>query len=214
MQLTMEGSKYMPTETFFNLPPEKQSRIIEAATKEFAEKGYCGGYIQEIATKAGVAKGSIYQYFNNKEDLFFYLYDMAVDNQIKNLTQFVHNCETLTFFDSLKVLFRAGLRFAEDNPDLYQIYQSFKNGTSPKIREQFNDKIEILWRQQYKYLLKEATEKGVLRKDLSLDLAAFVVYTLINRFSEFLVKNDNMSGDNKQAYLEQCLEIVRNGIKA
>lgn len=56
--------------TFDNIPEEKRRRIIEAATMEFAKKGYHDASISSIAAKAQISVGSVYKYFENKQDLF------------------------------------------------------------------------------------------------------------------------------------------------
>lgn len=57
---------------------EKQRRIIEAAARVFARKGYSGTLMADIAVEAGVGKGTVYQYFSSKEDLFFEVFDWYV----------------------------------------------------------------------------------------------------------------------------------------
>ncbi len=51
--------------------PEKKNRIIAAAITTFAQKGYAGTRIVEVAQAAGIGKGTIYEYFRSKEELFF-----------------------------------------------------------------------------------------------------------------------------------------------
>ena len=50
---------------------KKKKRIIQAAADIFAKKGYSGAAVSDIATQADVGKGTIYEYFDSKEDLFF-----------------------------------------------------------------------------------------------------------------------------------------------
>jgi AcrR family transcriptional regulator len=64
----------MPKETFFNLNEEKQEKVMRSAISEFLKHGFEKGNIGDIAKNAGVAKGSIYQYFENKRELFLYKY--------------------------------------------------------------------------------------------------------------------------------------------
>ena len=59
-----------PQKTFLTLPEGKQARLLETATEEFAAQGYQKASINRIVEKLGIAKGSIYQYFRNKEHLF------------------------------------------------------------------------------------------------------------------------------------------------
>ena len=63
----------MPKQTFFNLPDEKRERIIQCAVAEFAQKGYRQASISQMVQEAGIAKGSFYQYFEDKDDLFLHI---------------------------------------------------------------------------------------------------------------------------------------------
>lgn len=64
----------MPTETFFNLPKEKQERILAAANKEFSRVSLNEASIANVIKEAGISRGSFYQYFADKEDLFYFLF--------------------------------------------------------------------------------------------------------------------------------------------
>ncbi len=77
----------MPTEVFFRLSPEKRQAIIDAAIEEFGEKGYNNASTNRIVTKVGIAKGSLFQYFKTKDDLYFYLMDTAVRNIYAQMEQ-------------------------------------------------------------------------------------------------------------------------------
>lgn len=65
----------MPKKTFLNLQPAKQRNIVYSALLEFTNKGYSQGSIGTIAEYAKVAKGSFYQYFEDKLDFYIYLTD-------------------------------------------------------------------------------------------------------------------------------------------
>ncbi len=63
----------MPKPTFFNLPEEKRKKIVNAAVDEFAEYGFEAASINRIVANSGIAKGSFYQYFKDKQDVFMHL---------------------------------------------------------------------------------------------------------------------------------------------
>ena len=63
----------MPTPTWNRLPAARRDAIVAAAEAEFAENGFSRGSLNVIAREAGVAKGSLFQYFTDKLDLFAYL---------------------------------------------------------------------------------------------------------------------------------------------
>lgn len=65
----------MPTKTFFNLQDEKKNKIIEASKNEFSRYSFYDASINRIIKEAGISRGSFYQYFDNKEDLFIYILD-------------------------------------------------------------------------------------------------------------------------------------------
>lgn len=69
----------MSKETFLRLPEEKRTRFLEAAWEEFTHVRFADASINQIVRRAGIPRGSFYQYFENKEDLFRYLLDTIRD---------------------------------------------------------------------------------------------------------------------------------------
>ena len=72
----------MCTETFLRLPEEKRRRFLDAAWEEFAGARFTDVSINQIVRRAGIPRGSFYQYFADKEDLFAYLLE-EVRNHVK-----------------------------------------------------------------------------------------------------------------------------------
>lgn len=66
----------MPKQTFFNLAKNKQDVLIDAAIKEFSRVPLSEASISNIIAIADIPRGSFYQYFENKEDLFFYIFSI------------------------------------------------------------------------------------------------------------------------------------------
>ena len=62
----------MPKQTFYKLPQEKQERILAAAKREFTQVRYSDASINQIVREAGIPRGSFYQYFEDKKDIFVY----------------------------------------------------------------------------------------------------------------------------------------------
>ncbi len=70
----------MPRKLFYELDKQKQLTITQAALSEFAEKSYHESSTNSIVKKAGIGKGSLFKYFSNKEDLYFYIVDYIIDD--------------------------------------------------------------------------------------------------------------------------------------
>ncbi len=79
----------MPRDTFLRLPQEKRERILEAAWREFEAVPFADASINRIVRAAGIPRGSFYQYFEDKTDLFRHLlremYAFMMDGFLKTL---------------------------------------------------------------------------------------------------------------------------------
>jgi AcrR family transcriptional regulator len=72
----------MPSETFNNLPSLKRERIIQKCYEEFSVNSYREASISKIVSDLGIAKGSIYKYFKDKQALYFYMIEQAVQTKL------------------------------------------------------------------------------------------------------------------------------------
>lgn len=70
----------MPKSTFFRLADEKRHRLVKAAYEEFARAPFNEASISNIIKDAGIPRGSFYQYFDDKADVYFYLMDRMKDS--------------------------------------------------------------------------------------------------------------------------------------
>ena len=75
--VTEQGVRVVPTSTWERLPEARRQAVTKAAQDEFAVRGFSGGSLNVIAREAGVAKGSLFQYFRDKQDLYAYLSEQA-----------------------------------------------------------------------------------------------------------------------------------------
>ena len=82
---------------FFDLNKEKQDRMINAALKVFALKGYRHASTDEIVKEAMISKGLLFHYFTNKIGLYLFIYDYSVRFMSLELNSFVSKSETNLF---------------------------------------------------------------------------------------------------------------------
>ncbi len=81
----------MPKETFFGIDKEKQNRIIQAAIKVFSSHNYNDSSINEVIKLAKIPRGSFYQYFENKEDLYNYYFHTLKKNSQRDLIRSIQH---------------------------------------------------------------------------------------------------------------------------
>ena len=99
----------MPKDTFYNLREDKKKRIIDICLEEFANNEYAIVSISKIVKRAEIAKGSFYQYFDNKLDLYRYIISYISD---KKRGYLVSNYEgDGDFYDELKNSIIMGAKF-------------------------------------------------------------------------------------------------------
>jgi AcrR family transcriptional regulator len=79
----------VPKQTFFNLHQDKRKKLIESAEIEFTRVPLFEASIANIIKMAGISRGSFYQYFEDKDDLYFYLLEAKLNNAKKNFIGFL-----------------------------------------------------------------------------------------------------------------------------
>lgn len=77
----------MPTPLFLGLNTEKQKAILSAGISEFANYGYENSSTNRIVKKAGISKGSLFNYFPSKEDFYFYVLDELTNALVSSLEE-------------------------------------------------------------------------------------------------------------------------------
>jgi AcrR family transcriptional regulator len=102
-------------DTWWNLPEDKRRRITRAALAEFGTRGFSTGSLNVIAREAGIAKGSLFQYFDDKLDLFVTVCEAAAASTKAAALEGV-DLEEAPYFDSVRVLVANWLRFFRKNP--------------------------------------------------------------------------------------------------
>ena len=75
-------------EKFFNLPVEKQERIINAGYRVFSQNSYKKSPMSEIADAAGISKSLLFHYFLNKKELYMFLWDNCAKTTVQYLTEY------------------------------------------------------------------------------------------------------------------------------
>lgn len=80
----------MPKQTFDKLPQEKQERILAAAKKEFTQVRYSDASINQIVKEAGIPRGSFYQYFEDKKDIFLCFLQDYKKEMLNGFARYIH----------------------------------------------------------------------------------------------------------------------------
>jgi AcrR family transcriptional regulator len=118
---------------FAALPSEKQDRIINAAMKEFVRKGYEHASTNEMVKGAGISKGLLFHYFNNKKELFLSLYDYGVEKIMSSLYARI-NLEEKDFFIRFRQNQQLKWGLLMQYPELFEFLQAAYVETASDIK--------------------------------------------------------------------------------
>lgn len=94
----------MPRTTYYNLPPEKRTRIHEAILNEFSRVSFHQASINRIIQEANIPRGSFYQYFSDKQDCLDSVLLSYRDAFIERLQIILNSKENL--FDSIRLVYK------------------------------------------------------------------------------------------------------------
>lgn len=128
---------------FLSLDSEKQDRIINAAIKEFAQKGYDNASTNEIVKEAGISKGLLFHYFKNKKLLFLFLFDYCYNLVADEFYKKVDLTER-DFFKRIRQAVLIKMDLQTQYPDILTFIQEAFMQDSPEIKDEFDKKKQEL----------------------------------------------------------------------
>ncbi len=205
----------MPKETFFNLPPDKREMVFQAAVEEFAAHPYPQASVNRIVGRAGIAKGSFYQYFEDKKDLFLYCLSRMGEEKMGYLAPVLKNAPQMPFFDLLRELYLRGLRFAVEHPPYMEIGRRLLATRGTPIYEEVKAYSQQQGQRFFADLLRRAIERGDVRPDADVSLLAYLIAGLNTLLTEYYVEHVTDGHEERmQQTVEQFLDLLRFGIGA
>jgi TetR/AcrR family transcriptional regulator len=167
----------MAKPTFKNLNPEKKRHFLDAAFNEFALHDYHSSSISLIVANLGIAKGSVYQYFADKSDLYFHLLDLATTYKLDSLEERTKLlAPTAGFFELHRCIILGGAAFDFRNPRYsLLIMNAMKEPPTPEL----GDLAEDLSRRSAEFLESFVLD-GVNRREVRHDLDSLLVVHVVN----------------------------------
>lgn len=212
----------MPSQRFFNLPDAKRQRFIDAALEEFGNYSYDSASVSRMVKTLGIAKGSVYQYFENKKAIYFYLIDYIRDKRLALLQQTIA-AGNGDFFASYQHIFNASLQ-----ADISQPLESrFLANISREWNHAELGPVHIIIRRDIikavDELIQQAMSKGEIDASYDSHLLAFLLvnstlsiidYDAIRGLSGAADEQQTELAANhaaSQATAQQILQVLRDG---
>jgi AcrR family transcriptional regulator len=167
----------MPKSTFFRLPDERRELVADEAIAEFAERSYSEASLSRIARRTDIAKGSFYQYFENKLDLYRWL---LTDEAPRKRREFVGvvNFEG-DFWEGLETFVERGMAFLVEHPGLARLAAAAADPTAIAEVRGLHLSICEAGIVELRALLQKGIKAGAISRELDLDVVTRLVSTVI-----------------------------------
>jgi AcrR family transcriptional regulator len=161
----------MPTVTWARLDGERRRAVLGAAEEEFAAHGFSGGSLNVVAKRAGVAKGSLFQYFADKRDLYAYVTDQASQRVRAYMEAQIHALDSSRpFFDFLTDLLDAWVAYFADNPRERALHAAASFEVDTDARVSVRAVVHRHYLDVLRPLVRDAQARGDLRGDADIDM--------------------------------------------
>lgn len=204
----------MPNDTFFNLPAEKRNKLTSVAVQAFAHAYYHDVSVDAIVNAAGIPKGSFYQYFQNKADMYRYLIRYADDAKIERLKAVFAAIGRLGFTEFLRTLFLEGARIDREQPALANLRNRFIFEGDDKMHK---DLMEDSVRKSNELLadvLREYIKRGEVREDIDIELSAHIITVSTMTIIRYYLNGIDFNNEGAvMDVVDRMLSIIENGVK-
>ncbi|HVI48997.1 MAG TPA: TetR/AcrR family transcriptional regulator [Chitinophaga sp.] len=172
-------------QTFLNLPVKRQQAIINTAVEEFALKEYESASLSTIVQKLGLAKGSFYRYFRNKEILYRYLMNYAIEFRLEKEKDLLQE-PVKDFFDLLIENFKAKIKFDLEYPVLSGFLYNVAHEKNSDELGNIQEYVTMKMMNPLIRILKEKIRQGQIRDDISPELMAVHVLQVQHALYDYL----------------------------
>ena len=175
---------------------DKYYRIIQAATKVFAKKGFFHAKVSDIAKEAKVADGTIYLYFDNKDDILISLFEEQMKAVLENMIQEISQEKDAV--RKIEKFALTHLRLIELNKNMAEIIQ-VELRQSTKFMKEYKNESFLQYLNLIGDIIREGQEKGIIRKSVIPDIAKRAFFGALDEMSRFWVLSSHKKYDIETA---------------
>ncbi|MDO3681116.1 TetR/AcrR family transcriptional regulator [Paenibacillus ehimensis] len=188
---------------------EKYNLILDAALKVIAENGYHNAQVSRIAKEAGVADGTIYLYFKNKEDILISLFQKKLGDLVAQFHSSIN--ETDSADEALRKICEIHYTMLEQNVDLAFVTQIELRQSSLELRKEIGLVVKT-YIELIEKVLRQGIEEGIFRANLDVKLTRLLVFGSMDEVvTSWLIAGRKYS---LAAQVDKTVEFFIQGLKA
>ena len=191
---------------------DKRERILSAALKVFADRGFYNAKVSEVAREAGVADGTIYLYFRNKDDLLISLFEDRMEYLI---TRLVEELERVggSAVDRIRRMVFMHLSIAHESPDLAEFITVELRQSGKFIKDYENPKF-LSYLKVLRDLVEEGQAEGTLLPNIDARATVRAVFGALDEVLLTLTLASRHRSVDIEIAAEQLSNLFLHGMKA
>lgn len=181
-------------EKFEALSSEKKKCIVNASMQEFTRGGYEKSSMNTIVTTAGISKGSLFYYFDNKKLLYLYLLEVCEQLILETAAEGIRE-EDQDFISRISRNVKGNIMLLREYPLIYGFMRSCKSEESLKVKEEieiFKEKsTDTLFGKLYKNI-----DRSLFKNDIDIDLSIYTIKTTMFQIVHDYLRTSNIEKDD------------------
>lgn len=190
-------------------PKGKYEKILKAAIKVFAKNGFHNSKISQIAKEAGVADGTIYLYFKNKDDILIRLFEEKLDEINNDLRNELENIRDPR--EKFQIFIRKHLSTVERNRNLAEVISVELHQSHKFMKEyhpeKFGEYLNII-----SGIIREGKEAGIFRSDLMPGVIKRTIFGALDEMVLYWVLTPSPKYDLKTV-IDQVTDFFLRGLE-
>ena len=175
---------FMKNNTNATRSEDKHQRIIKAALKVFAKKGFYNSKVSEIAKEAEVADGTIYLYFKNKDDILISVFETEMKKMINNMKKELSASKDP--IEKVRMFAFQHLNMITENQEWAEVAQVELRQSTKFMREYVKDHYAD-YLNLFAYIVREGQEKGVFKEDINTGIAKRAFFGALDEMGRYWV---------------------------
>jgi TetR/AcrR family fatty acid metabolism transcriptional regulator len=184
----------------------KKDLIINAAIQIFAEKGFYNAKVADVARKAGVADGTIYLYFKNKDDILISLFETKMEEILHRFKTIVNT--KASAIEKINHFIQLHFQLIEEDQNLAEVFQVELRQSSKFLKDYHNQKF-IDYLNIIGNILHEGQESGVFRPDFRIYTLKLAIFGALDEIARQWILSEEPKFNLKETALELAETITK-----
>ena len=200
----------MPRARFFKLAEQRREAILDAAAREFAASGFAETSYNRIIERAGVSKGAMYYYFEDKQDLYVTVIRRARDRFLEEAGLSVPDADTPEgFLQGVESLVERAVEFAHQRPVDVALFRGLLAERGEGKQAEVVRELRQESRRWTKGFLEKGQEVGAVRTDVPLDLLLELTTTIDETGDHwFASQTEVVSKEALERWVSTVLDLI------